>query len=98
MNCEKLEGLLIEYLDGVLNPAGRATVETHLAACAGCRERVESFRAVSRALDAWETPEVSPWFNARLHAKIAESESKASWPDALRASLKPSYTMALAVV
>jgi anti-sigma factor RsiW len=38
MNCAEFEIVLADYLDGTLQPEGRAAVEQHVAACAGCRE------------------------------------------------------------
>ncbi len=99
MNCEQLETVAIEYLDGVLNASRRADVERHLAACADCHARLEGFRSVSVALDVWEAPEVSPWFNARLWRRIAEAEAvRWNWRTILGAVLRPSYVAALSVV
>jgi len=43
---------LSAYLDGELDPARRATVETHLAACDGCRARLSELRATARLIAA----------------------------------------------
>jgi anti-sigma factor RsiW len=67
--------MFLEYVDNKLNAADRAVVETHLRSCAGCQARAEGFHAVSRVLSDWETPEISPWFNARLRQRIAEEEA-----------------------
>lgn len=99
MNCEQLETVAIEYLDGVLNASARADVERHLAACSECHARLEGFRSVSVALNAWEAPEVSPWFNARLWRRIAETEAaRWNWRTILGASLRPAYLAALGIV
>jgi anti-sigma factor RsiW len=99
VNCKQIETVAIEYLDGVLNAAQRADVERHLAACSDCHARLEGFRSVSLAMDAWNAPEVSPWFNARLWRRIAESEAlRWNWRTILGAALRPSYVAALSVV
>ena len=99
MNCEQLEIVAIEYLDGVLSASRRVDVERHLAVCSDCHARLEGFRSVSVALEAWEAPEVSPWFNARLWRRIAESEAfRWNWRTILGAVLRPSYVAALGVM
>ena len=99
MTCDRLEALWIEYLDGRLAAGDRATLERHLASCAGCAERVRDFRAVSAALDSWEAPEVSPWFDARLRRRIAaEAAGPWGWLGRLRAALRPAYALGLAAV
>lgn len=99
MNCENLETRAIEYLDGALNGALRDEVELHLNDCPACRARIEGFRNVSLALDAWEAPELSPWFNARLRRYIAEQEAVGwNWSELVHALLRPSYVAALAMV
>lgn len=99
MNCEQLETVAIEYVDGVLNASARADVERHLAVCSDCHARLEGFRSVSVTLERWEAPEVSPWFNARLWRRIAETEAaRWHWRTILGAMLRPSYVAALAVM
>ena len=105
MNCHRLETLLIEYVDGRLAAAGRTTVEDHLKSCAGCRTRVEDFRSLSQVLDAWEAPEISPWFNARLRRRIAAKEAEGwgwggwwVWSERLRFLLHPGYAAAMGVM
>lgn len=49
MNCRSAEPLLLAERDGVLTPAQRAELASHVAACASCRQ----FRAdLATALDA----------------------------------------------
>lgn len=99
MNCEQLETVAIEYLDGVLNTSQRSDVERHLAVCTDCHARLEGFRSVSVALESWEAPEVSPWFNGRLWRRIAESEAaRWNWRTVLGAAFRPAYVAALSVV
>ena len=46
MNHEDLEGLLGDYLDGLLEPADAKMVEDHVAACEECRSELEALRAL----------------------------------------------------
>jgi anti-sigma factor RsiW len=69
--CAGMEDKLVVYVDGRANPAERRAVEEHLAACSGCRNRAEDFRALWGALD--DLPAISPSaaFDASLRARIA---------------------------
>lgn len=96
MNCEGLETRLIEYLDGRLDGQDKAAVERHLASCAGCAARAEGFRSVFLSLDAWEAPEISPWFNARLRRRIAAEEERRSWRGRLGVLLRPVHALGMA--
>jgi anti-sigma factor RsiW len=50
MDCADLRTLLHAYLDGEASPDERATCEEHLLVCAGCRDDLESLRALSAGL------------------------------------------------
>ena len=47
-NCEKVEELLSDYLDGRAG-LDRSSVESHLARCPRCAETFEDLKAISRA-------------------------------------------------
>ena len=46
---------LMAFLDGETPAETRAAVETHIAACAGCRKTIAQLRGVNRAMSAWKT-------------------------------------------
>jgi predicted anti-sigma-YlaC factor YlaD len=48
MDCRDLAELVTEFLEGVLAPRARATVEAHLAGCDGCTEYLEQMRTTIR--------------------------------------------------
>ena len=86
-----MEKQLAELL---LDPAGApAGVKEHVAACESCGSELAELRATMAALDAWTAPEPSPYFFARLNAKMREEReaAPAGWLNAklawLRASL-----------
>ena len=60
MNCEQIRELLPDYLGQELDPAGRETVERHLAACETCRSETESLLGALRALRQLEPPPAMP--------------------------------------
>jgi hypothetical protein len=84
MNCNQMESVLLDFAAGRLAGADRVSAEHHLSVCQGCRERAEGFRAVAQVLEDWDTPQISPWFNARLRQRIAAEEALGwSWARAL---------------
>jgi len=99
MNCHQVNDLFLDFLSASLDAADRVAVSEHLASCDGCRTRAEGFRMVSRTLDAWETPEISPWFNARLRQRIAEEEARVwNWRVAFGWLRRPATAAAFAAV
>lgn len=62
--CVKLEALLDDYVDGVLDEPRAERVELHLTACAACRHEVEALRsllAASAGLPRSLDPERDLW-------------------------------------
>lgn len=49
MMCPHMEAQLNEYVDGTLAARDRASVEAHLAECAGCRAAVAELRSLAAA-------------------------------------------------
>ncbi len=49
MMCPHMEAKLNEYVDGALAAPDRASLEAHLAECAGCRAAVTELRSLSAA-------------------------------------------------
>lgn len=70
MNCERMETLLVAWLDGRAAAGEREAVEAHIAACDACRHRAEEFRALWAAMDEAEVLEPSPAFDARRRRRI----------------------------
>ena len=58
MNCAELDILICDYVDNTLDAPTRASVESHLSGCAGCRALVEDAYAVQSFLEG--VPEVQP--------------------------------------
>ena len=94
MTCEKLSKLLIPFVDEKTSATDRREVESHLAACADCRARVEEYRSLSSVLD--ELPRIQPsfGFDARLRARIA-SEARPNWLSWLVPSPRLTFAMAI---
>ncbi|GAC1621838.1 MAG: hypothetical protein PVS2B2_07080 [Candidatus Acidiferrum sp.] len=79
MSCGRMEGRILEYVDGRLKKGERLEVQKHLELCAVCRLRVHEFSAVSGLLDELPMIEPSPAFDARVHALVAAEPVKTSW-------------------
>jgi anti-sigma factor RsiW len=62
------------HLDGVLAPAEANEVETHLDGCAACQRLVESYLALSAALDDLAVPELPADFTANVIERIEVRE------------------------
>jgi anti-sigma factor RsiW len=70
---------LTALLDGALEPARRDEVEAHLAGCPGCRAERDRLAGVLARLGTLPPPpEPSPYFNARLAARLAAEPAPAA--------------------
>jgi anti-sigma factor RsiW len=105
----KCTGMESKLADMLLDPESvPAKVQAHVDACEGCRAELAELRATMSLMDAWESPEPSPYFLSKLDARMREERATApaSWLEKLRARLaygpsmhvRPLAAMALAVV
>lgn len=80
MKCGKIRE---EWMEALLDGAdlGNPAVHDHLAACATCAEEISSLRRTMSLLDEWQAPEPSPYFSARLRARMHDEHVRegASW-------------------
>jgi anti-sigma factor RsiW len=76
--------LLSSYLDGQLTEAERSRVETHLRACALCREEVESLRYMKSVLAAAPRRAMPP----ELISSIEDAVSRPSWTRLIPAAFR----------
>jgi anti-sigma factor RsiW len=81
-------------LDRELAPA---ELRNHVEQCAECKQELAALEATMQALDSWEAPEPSPFFNARMAARLrSEREAQpAGFFERLRARLLYSTNMHL---
>jgi hypothetical protein len=109
MNCSrssKEREVVIDYCAGTLDPCRTAEFESHLEHCDDCTAMVAAQRDVWKSLDRWgqvnALPEVSPDFDARLYARIAQEQAGSAWKQWLRSMMpatpgtvwKPAISMA----
>lgn len=76
--CTRCRERFSEYLDGLLDAAGRAEADAHLAACADCRRELERWRSTLRDVAALPRQAAPEGFGAgvmaRLQARVARPQ------------------------
>lgn len=77
MSCDAER--ITAYVDGVLEPAARDLVDSHIAECPACREQAEAEGRLRQALGALPDPAPPSDLEARVRARLAKSR-----PSALR--------------
>lgn len=107
MICRKFEAEYKNLIPDLLLDRDRvpADARAHVEQCAECSRELAALEATMLALDAWEDVEPSPFFNARLAARLREAEP-AGFMERLRtrlmfgsnAHLKPLAAGALAAL
>jgi anti-sigma factor RsiW len=68
MNCERFRDQMLDALQGTAS----AEMEEHVRACGACAQELEKLKKTSALLDQWPAPEVSPYFDSRLRARLRE--------------------------
>src|SRR6266542_3421688 len=94
MKCTEIRELLPELAARVASTA--TEVNLHLGSCTDCAEKLNEFRKTMALLDEWQSPEPSPYFDVRLHARLREEAAKQpiSWLAWMR---RPAMAVSLAV-
>lgn len=77
MMCNDRETLFL-YVHQMLQSDEAEVVRRHLADCADCSRMADEYRGLCAALGDWSAAEPSPWFDARVRARIAASDRKLS--------------------
>jgi hypothetical protein len=69
INCETIREQIFE-----VTPS--AEVQAHLSACGKCAEVWHAMQGTMTLLDEWKQPEPSPFFDARLRARLQQSQEE----------------------
>ena len=77
MTCPEREKLF-SSIHQMVKPQEAEEVRRHLAECPRCAQVVEEYRKLDLALDEWTAAEPSPWFDARMRARLAASGKEKS--------------------
>lgn len=75
MTCEQAESLLVRAADETLDAGRRAAMDRHLAACAACRETLDTQRSARALLAARPDMAVRPGFATRVMANLPAQDS-----------------------
>lgn len=95
MNCEQVREHLLK-LGAAESLAPIPAVEEHLHACPRCAAELAGLRQTMALLEEWTAPEPSPYFEARLRARLREEAARPpSWWAWLR---KPALAAAMALL
>src|ERR1019366_5550028 len=96
---EKSMEIVLDYVAGMLTPAAQIEFEKHLQDCADCRVVVKAQQDVWETLDQWApagaVPEVSPEFDARVYARIAQEDAAPLWKRMWWRMSSPAVTISL---
>jgi predicted anti-sigma-YlaC factor YlaD len=90
MNCQQVR----EYLFDLDTGQAPAAAEEHLRSCSACAAELAALRRTMSLLDAWQTPEPSPYFDTRLRARLRE-QAPLGWWQTLR---RPAMALALTLI
>jgi hypothetical protein len=106
MTCGELDILLCDYLDGVLDAAGRRAVEEHLAGCAFCAGLASDAQQAAAFIERAAAPEPPPALVARIlnetasgrHGRLGNARGIRGWIEkALGPVLQPRLVMGMAL-
>ena len=93
MTCDETEILLHALIDGELDAGHARDVETHVAACPACAEKLKAFRAMRETMAQARLKEAAPaHLRNRIEAALAVPATvfapRQSWLASMRASWK----------
>lgn len=84
MKCNETREVMPDLAAGLLTATPE--VKAHLESCSECAGKLEAFRQTMFLLDEWPAPEPSPYFDARLRARLRDESAtqSAGWMHWLR--------------
>lgn len=80
MDCQKVQPLLSEYVDGTLDGDAAWSVKMHVASCAVCGRIADDFTATTRLLGTLERREPSANFEDMLAGRLADIALRPATP------------------
>jgi len=79
VNCEQVCREISNYLEGEVDPALRAAMDQHFAACQRCSSLLEGMRNVIRLYSDERMMEVPAGFGRRLERRLAQNVRGSRW-------------------
>ena len=84
----EIENLASDYLEGLLDPSVRMTVDEHLTGCAACRELIADVRHALELCQAAEDLEPKPWLVSKIMLATVGAR-KPTWLEQIAAYFRP---------
>lgn len=86
MSCKDYQSVMLDLL---LDPASHAAERAHMESCAACRDEFRSLEETFALMDAWKTPEPSPYFDQKLAVRLREEQAAApaGWFERMKSRL-----------
>lgn len=78
MKCLERERIFA-YVHRLLEAGEVEEVRAHLDECPACRAVAQDEERLDSVLAEWKAPEASPWFDARLRARLASENEGGFW-------------------
>lgn len=75
IDCKTCHTALADLLLDKSYAAAHPEVASHMADCAACRKELEELQATFALLDDWKAPDVSPYFDTKLQARLREAQA-----------------------
>lgn len=70
MSCEKVNTLLTDYLEGKLDKALRASLESHLQGCVACQREMRALSVLWKELPKLQAPEPPAFLHERIMSRV----------------------------
>jgi len=74
MECHQVRTKVSAYIDRELDPASTADIESHLAACADCRDALADFHRIDDSLRSLQRLDLGPEFTGHVVTLAAASD------------------------
>ena len=96
MKCKDIRELMPDMALGLAEASAEAG--EHLRSCSECAGKLSEMRKTMAVLDEWQAPDVSPYFDTRLQARLREEKAKEAAPRGFFAWIRKPVLAAMATV
>jgi hypothetical protein len=81
MDCSKVQELLSEYIDGVLDYGLSEELKKHLECCSRCKQEYELLKNIVERCHEFEDIDLPDDFNVKLHERLASEKDNNTKPE-----------------
>ncbi len=96
MKCNDVRELMPDMALGLAEASAEAG--EHLRNCGECAAKLTQISKTMALLDEWQAPEVSPYFDTRLQARLREEKAKQAAPRGVLAWIRKPVLAAVATI